>query len=76
MYKKLKISLISATLILSSLYIVNAEDLLLDGINHSLNKLGETITSVLPGEGWEIWAKKVRLTTKKTRQINIILYID
>ncbi len=51
MYKKLKITLISATLILSSLYIVNAEDLLLDGINHSLNKLGETITSVLPGEG-------------------------
>ena len=51
MYKKLKITLISATLIFSSLYIVNAEDLLQDGINHSLNKLGETITSVLPGEG-------------------------
>ena len=51
MYKKLKITLISATIILSSLYIVNAEDLLQDGINHSLNKLGETITSVLPGEG-------------------------
>jgi len=51
MYKKLKITLISATIILSSLYIVNAEDLLQDGINHSLNKLGEKITSVLPGEG-------------------------
>ena len=51
MYKKLKITLISATIILSSLYIVNAENILQDGINHSLNKLGETITSALPGEG-------------------------
>ena len=51
MFKKFKITLISATIILSSLYIVNAENLLQDGINHSLNKLGETITSALPGEG-------------------------
>ena len=51
MFKKLKITFISITLILSSLYVVNAEDVLQDGINHTLNKLGETITSALPGEG-------------------------
>ena len=51
MFKRLKLTLITATLVLSSLYIVSAEDLLQDGINHSLNKLGETITSVLPGAG-------------------------
>lgn len=51
MFKKFKITFISATIILSSLYIVNAQNILQDGINHSLNKLGETITSALPGEG-------------------------
>lgn len=51
MFKKFQITFISATIILSSLYIVNAQNILQDGINHSLNKLGETITSALPGEG-------------------------
>jgi hypothetical protein len=30
---------------------VNAQDIFQDGINHSLNKLGETISSALPGAG-------------------------
>ena len=51
MLKKIKLLIISSSLILSSLYIVNAQDLLQDGINHSLNKLGETISSALPGDG-------------------------
>ena len=51
MVKKIKILLISALLIISSLYIVNAEDVLQEGLNRSLNNLGEAIQSALPGPG-------------------------
>ena len=51
MIKKIKILFVSTLLIFSSLYIVNAQDIFQDGINHSLNKLGETISSALPGAG-------------------------
>ena len=51
MVKKIKILLISASLIISSLYVVNAEDVLQEGLNRSLNNLGEAIQSALPGPG-------------------------
>ena len=51
MVKKIKILLISALLIISSLYIVNAEDVLQEGVNRSLNNLGEAIHSALPVPG-------------------------
>ena len=51
MVKRIKILLISASLIISSLYVVNAEDVLQEGLNRSLNNLGEAIQSALPGPG-------------------------
>lgn len=51
MLKKTKIFIASIILVLSSLYIVSAENRIQNGINYSLNKIGEQITSVIPGEG-------------------------
>jgi adhesin/invasin len=51
MQKKIKIFLLSISLIFSSSYIANAQNLLQDNINHSLNKLGATLSLALPGAG-------------------------
>ena len=51
MQKKIKILLLSISLIFSSSYIANAQNFLQDNINHTLNKLGATLSLALPGTG-------------------------
>ena len=51
MLRKIKVLLISSILIISTLFIVNAENLVQEGLNRSLNKLGNVIQSSLPGPG-------------------------
>ena len=51
MVKKIRVLLISSILIMSTLFIVNADNLVQEGLNRSLNKLGSVIESSLPGPG-------------------------
>ena len=51
MIKKIKVLLISSILVMSTLFIVNADNLVQEGLNRSLNKLGNVIQSSLPGSG-------------------------
>ena len=51
MIRKIKVLLISSILVMSTLFIVNADNLVQEGLNRSLNKLGNVIQSSLPGSG-------------------------
>ena len=51
MIRKIKVLLVSSILVMSTLFIVNADNLVQEGLNRSLNKLGNVIQSSLPGSG-------------------------